>query len=78
MRLLGLSASEVARASGVSRSYVARILSPRDELVGSQAFYRTLEARLHEVIAARTTQFFTLPATPVARAREVLDMEMAA
>jgi hypothetical protein len=49
------------------------LLSPRDEFIGSPGFFRTLEMKLPEVIAARTSQFFTCPATPVARAREVLE-----
>jgi hypothetical protein len=76
--LLGLSASEVARASGVSRSYVARLLSPRDHFSGSPAYFRTLEAKLPEVIAGRTSQYFTLPAVPVQRARDVLEIGLAA
>jgi len=76
--LFGLSPNSIAEATGFSRTYVARLLSPKDQLVGSPEFFHTLESKLPEVIATRRTQFFTCPAVPVARARSVLEMEMAA
>ena len=78
MRLFGLSPNSIAEATGFSRTYVARLLSPKDQLVGSPEFFHTLESKLPEVIAARTSQFFTIPAVPVGRARDVLAMELAA
>jgi hypothetical protein len=72
-RLFRLSASEIAKATGFSRSYVARLLSPRDGFSGSPEFFRALECKLPDVIDGRTAQFFTCPATPVSRARDVLE-----
>jgi len=74
VRLFRLSASEIAKATGFSRSYVARLLSPRDEFSGSPEFYRTLECKLGQIIDQRASQFFTVPATPVSRARDVLEL----
>ena len=74
MRLFGLSPNSIAEATGFSRTYVARLLSPKDPFVGSPEFFRMLEMKLPEVIAARRTQFFTCPAVPVGRARNVLEL----
>jgi hypothetical protein len=74
VQLLRLSPSEIARASGVSRSYVVRVLSPRDGFSGSKEFFRVMESKLGQIIEARTSQFFTCPAVPVARARDVLEL----
>ena len=77
VRLFRLSPSSIAEAIGFSRPYVARLISIHDPLAGSPEFYRCLEAKLGEVIDRRSTQFFTVPAVPVARVREVLEMELA-
>jgi transcriptional regulator with XRE-family HTH domain len=74
VRLLNLSPKEVSRATGFSRSYISRVLSCKDDFTGSHSFFRTLEHKLPDVIAGRTAQFFTIPAVPVQRAREVLDL----
>jgi hypothetical protein len=50
------------------------LLRPHDPFAGSPEFFRSLEAKLGTVIAGRTAQFFTIPATPVQRARDVLEM----
>lgn len=73
VRLFRLSASEIGKATGFSRSYVARLLSPRDEFSGSPEFFRTLEQRLPEVIAGRTAQYFTVQAVSVQRARSIIE-----
>jgi hypothetical protein len=49
------------------------LLSCKDDFTGSPEFFRTLEMKLPEVIAGRTSQYFTVPATPVSRARAVLE-----
>ena len=72
-RLFRLSASEVGKATGYSRSYVARLLSPRDDFNGSPEFWRTLECKLGTIIDQRASQVFTCPAISVARARGVLE-----
>ena len=73
MRLFRLSPSDIAKATGVSRSYVARVLSPNDDFKGSPEFYRTLECKLGTIIDQRASQYFTVPAVSVQRAREVLE-----
>lgn len=73
VRLFKLSPSEVAKATGVSRSYVARLLSCKDDFTGSPEFYRTLECKLGQIIDGRSMQYFTVPAVSVARARSVLE-----
>ena len=73
VRLFKLSPTEVARAAGVSRCYVARLLSPSDDFQGSPEFYRRLEANLGRVIEGRTSQFFTVPAVSVRRVQKVME-----
>src|ERR1035437_474902 len=73
VRLFRLSASEIGKATGFSRSYVARLLSPRDDFSGSAEFFRAVECKLGTIIAGRTTQYFTVPAVSVQRARNVLE-----
>src|ERR1017187_5407051 len=74
VRLLKLSPKEVSRATGFSRSYISRVLSCKDDFTGSPAFFRTVEHKLPDVIAGRTSQFFTIPAVSVQRARDVLEL----
>jgi hypothetical protein len=73
VRLFRLSPTDVARATGFSRSYISRILSPNDDFTGSPEFFRSLETKLGTVIAGRTAQYFTIPAVSVQRARDVLN-----
>lgn len=73
MRLFRLSPSAIAKATGFSRCYVARLLSPRDEFKGSPEFFRALECKLGQIIDGRSVQFFTCPAVSVQRARNVLE-----
>jgi hypothetical protein len=73
VRLFRLSPSAVAKTTGFSRCYVARLLSRKDDFTGSSEFFRTLECKLPDVIAGRTSQVFTCPAVPVARARGILE-----
>jgi hypothetical protein len=49
------------------------LLSPNDPFVGSPEFFRSLEFKLGEVIQGRTSQYFTVRATPVQRARSILE-----
>src|ERR1035437_1805241 len=74
VRLFRLSPKDVARVSGFSRSYISRVLSCKDDFTGSPEFFRILEQRLGTVIDARSSQFFTVPAVSVQRARDVLDL----
>src|SRR5262245_54975757 len=63
-RLFKLSPNQVAKATGFSRPYVARLLSRKDDFTGSPEFFRSLELKLGAVVDGRTVQFFTVPATP--------------
>lgn len=74
VRLLNLSPSEIGKETGFSKSYVCRLLNPKDhDLSGSPEFWRILECKLGTIINQRASQYFTVPATPVARARAVLE-----
>jgi hypothetical protein len=73
VRLFRLSPSEIGKATGYSRSYVSRLLNPKDEFSGSREFFRTVECKLGQIIDQRASQFFTVPAVSVARARGVLE-----
>jgi len=73
VRLFGISPSAIAEATGFSRCYVARLLSSRDEFSGSPEFFRALECKLGAIIDGRASQFFTVTAVPVQRARAVLE-----
>lgn len=57
-RAFGLSATAIAKATGVSRPYVARLLSLEDKFQGSSEFWARMERKLGEVIGARGGQFF--------------------
>jgi hypothetical protein len=76
--LFGLTPTEVAKVVGCSRSYVSRILSQTDPLVGSDVFWRRLEGRLGQVIDQRQRQFFRIAPVNVRSveraAKDVLDV----
>ena len=78
VRLFRLSPSEIGKATGFSKSYVSRLLNPKDDFSGSPEFFRALESKLGQIIDGRSSQFFTCSAVPVARARGILEMELAA
>ena len=69
-----LTPSEIGKATGFSRSYVSRLLNPKDEFSGSPEFFRVLEQQLGAIIEERSAQYFTVPAVSVARARNVLEL----
>ena len=73
VRLFRLTPSEIGKATGFSRSYVSRLLNPKDDFSGSGQFFHTLECKLSDVIASRTAQYFTVPAVSVQRVRRVLE-----
>ena len=73
VRLFRLSPNDIAKATGVSRPYVARLLSPNDEFQGSPQFFRTLEAKLGAIIEGRATQYFTCQAVSVRRVEKVME-----
>jgi len=73
VRLFRLSPNQVAKATWFSRPYVARLLSPKDNFVASPQFFRTLESKLGTIIDQRASQYFTVPAVAVQRARKVLE-----
>ena len=73
VRLFRLTPNQVAKAAGFSRPYVARLLSHRDDLVGSHEFYRALECKLGTIIENRTAQYFTVPAVSLRRVQGVLE-----
>ena len=62
LELFGLSIGEVAKASGVSRPYVSRVLS--GSLKASPAFWRGLEAGLGRLVEGRSGQVFEVEVTP--------------
>ena len=72
VRIFRLSPNQIAKAAGFSRPYVARLLSHRDDLVGSHEFYRALETKLGTIIENRTAQYFTVPAVSVRRVESIL------
>jgi hypothetical protein len=78
VRLFHLSPCVLARVTGFSRPYVARLLSPNDKLRGSPEFFRVLEQKLGAIIEGRTSQYFTVPAVSVQRVRAVMELAEAA
>jgi hypothetical protein len=60
VRLFGLTPTQVARATGVSRPYVSRLLNENDRFTGSSTFYRELESRIGVLIDNRSSQVFDL------------------
>ena len=73
VRLFRLSPHDIAIATGVSRPYIARLLSPNDEFQGSPQFFRTLEAKLGAIIEGRSSQYFTCQAVSVRRVEKVME-----
>lgn len=71
VRLFGLTPVEVAKAVGVSRSYVARVLSENDAFVGGPEFYRRLEGKLGHMVEGRSSQFFAVDAVPAPGVEDV-------
>ena len=74
MKLFHLSPNQVAKATGFSRPYVARLLSAKDNFTGSAEFYRTLEQKLGTIIDGRTAQYFTVTAGSLARVERAVEM----
>ena len=65
MALFGLSITEVARAAGVSRPYVSRVMSGDEKLNGgSPKFFRKLEMNLGKLVDGRSGQVFEVEAVP--------------
>jgi len=73
VRLFRISPSAVAKATGFSRPYVARLLSRKDDFTASPEFWRVLECKLGTIIDQRASQVFTVPAVSLQRARGVLE-----
>ena len=71
--LFRLSPSAIAKATGFSRPYVARLLSRKDDFTASPEFWRVLECKLGTIIDQRASQVFTCSAVSVVRARRVLE-----
>jgi len=65
IRAFGLLPSAVARVAKVSPAYISRVTSGRDTFVASDSFWRSLEARLPDLVASRPRQFFRIPPLPV-------------
>lgn len=60
-----LLTTNVADVCGVSRPYVARIISESDPFCGSQTFWATLERNLGTVIEQRRGKVFEVDAQPL-------------
>lgn len=60
-----LLTTNVADVCGVSRPYVARIISETDPFCGSQTFWATLERNLGTVIEQRRGKVFKVEAQPL-------------
>ena len=57
--------SAVAQATGISRTYVSRVLSENDELAGNDQFWMKIERGLGKLIEARRAQVFSIGAVEV-------------
>jgi len=55
----------IAEAVGVSRPYVARLLSEKDDFTGSPQFWSSIERNLGKIIEKRHGQIFQVEALPV-------------
>lgn len=72
MALFGITATQVAKAGGVSLPYLSRALG--GTLTPSPKFYRKLESNLGSLVVERNSQFFSIPVTPCDEmVREVLN-----
>ena len=59
-RAFGLTPTQIARSTGVSRSFVSRIVSEKDPFLGNDAFYRRLEQALGSLVQNRSCQVFAV------------------
>ena len=60
MKFFGLTPTQIGRVTGVSRSFVSRIVSENDEFLGNDSFYRRLEQVLGALVQNRTRQIFAV------------------
>ena len=72
VEVFGISIAGVARAVGVSRALVSRILSPNDPLQGNEMFWARVENSLAQLIASRSRQVFDIKAIPADELDECL------
>jgi len=63
--------SSVAKTCGVSRAYLSRVLSPRDSLQGSGAFWLKVEANLPALVSKRQRQVFQIQHAPVEQVEQL-------
>jgi len=64
LRAFSIPVATVAKACGVSRPYVARVVSERDVFAGSPTFWSALERALGKLVEARQAQIFAVPPQP--------------
>jgi len=55
----------VAKVSGISRTYVSRVLSPNDPLNGNDSFWLKVEKALGKLVDSRRGQVFEIGAMTV-------------
>jgi len=59
--------SAVAEAAGISRAYVSRVLSDKDDLTGNDQFWLRIERSLGKLVEARRAQVFQIGAVEVGK-----------
>lgn len=61
----------VAAVSGLSRTYVSRVLSPNDPLTGNDQFWLKVERSLGKLVESRRGQVFQIGAVGVEKVEEL-------
>jgi predicted transcriptional regulator len=64
VKAFDLSPTAIAQATDVSRPYIARLLSEKDDFSGSPQFWASIERSLGKIIEARRGQVFDVAALP--------------
>lgn len=69
--------ASVAEVSGISRTYVSRVLSPHDPLTGNDAFWIKVENGLGKLVDARRGQVFQISAAPIEKIESLVEFRKA-
>ena len=73
IRVFDLRVGVVAKCTGrFSRTYVQRVISPRDDFEGSAEFYRLIESALPELVRRRRRSFFNVPSVDSRRVDQLV------
>ena len=71
MEFFGITVTAIAKATGMSQTYVSRVLAPNDVLAGSSGFWSCLEKVMGQLVQDRQSQIFEVVPVDVAKAEDL-------